>query len=72
MTYTHYIAHSISKIQTARPAGKCLCGENNRLTASAADTAQSAAPRSRNERSLHAVVGGEIDFGYVYTEEEGL
>jgi len=61
-----------------RPAGKCLCGERTRLPASA-DTAQSAAPRSRsarNERSMDAVVGGEIDRGtctaVVYTEEEGV
>jgi len=38
-------------------------------------TAQSAAPPSksaRNERSINAVVGGEIDRGPVDTEEEGL
>ena len=56
------------KIQTAEPAGKCLCGESTRLPVSA-DTAQSAAPPSksaRNEWNLNAVVGGEIDRGHVY------
>lgn len=66
--------------RTRRQTGREMPSEERRtrlarLPASAADTAQSAAPPSRsarNERSSNAVVGGEIDRGHVYTDEEGL
>ena len=66
MTYTHYIAHSISKIQTARPTGKCLCGEGTRFTRIRRHGPECRATKpvsQERERSSNAVVGGEIDRG---------